>query len=143
MGFKVPELKAASKSPLAEGVWEVEFKKFTSGVSAKKKTPFVQAVFKVTDEDAVDTDGEAYKRDLYADTFYLTEAAMWRIKKFASEAEIEIPDAGDEFDSLADYAKALSEAFGGLSGTVEVEHEEFEDKDGNDRVKAVVAEYNL
>jgi hypothetical protein len=140
MGFKVPELTANSKAPLAEGKWEVRFVKFQSGESSVKKTPYVQAIFKVTDEDAVDTEGEPYKRNLYADTFYLTSNAMYRLKNFATLAEVEIPEAGDEYDSLAEYAADLTEAFSGLEGVVTVVHETYENKDGEEKVKAVVAE---
>lgn len=147
MGFKVPELTANSKAPIAEGTWDMAFVKFTSGESSVKKTPFVQAVFKVVDADAVDADGEPYgKRPFYGDTFYLTPNAMWRLKKFASEAEVEIPDAGDEYDTLAEYAAELTDVFRGQDGldvTVEVEHESYENKDGEEKVKAVVAGYKF
>jgi len=143
MGFKVPELTAQSKAPLAEGDWEVRFVKFMSGLSSQKKTPYVQVVWKVTDEEAVDTEGEPYKRNFFGDTFYLTENAMWRLKKFASEAEIEIPEAGEEYDSLADYAADLTEAFAGLEAVVTTVLEPYEDKDGNDREKAVTDSYKF
>jgi hypothetical protein len=110
-------------------------------------------VWKVIDEEAVDTEGEPYKRNLYGDTFYLTEAAMWRIKKFASEAEVEIPEAGEEYDSLAEYASDLTDAFSGLEGVVSTELEKFfskknGDTDENDEdtwtgLKAVVVEYKF
>lgn len=143
MGFKVPELTANSKAPLTEGKWEMQFVKFQSGESSQRKTPFVQAIFKVTDPEAVDTEGEPYKRNFYADTFYLTSAAMWRLKNFAAEAEVELPEAGDEYDSLAEYASDLTDAFQGLEGVVTTGLEEFTDKDGNDRQKAVVEEYSF
>lgn len=144
MGFKVPELTAQSKAPLDKGTWEVRFKKFVSGESSVKKTPFVQAIFKVVDEDAVDTEGNAYKRDFYGDTFYLTPNAMWRLKKFASDAGVEeLPSAGDEYDTLAEYATDLTEAFDGLEGTVEVDLETFTDKDDNERQKSVPVGYNF
>jgi len=140
MGFKVPELTANTKAPLAEGKWDMRFVKFTSGESSQKKTPYVQAVWKVLDEDAVDTEGEPYKRNFFGDTFYLTENAMWRLKKFASEAEVEIPEAGEEYDSLAEYAADLTEAFNGLEATVETVLEEYEKNDGSEGIKAVTAE---
>ncbi len=143
MGFKVPELTASTKLPLDKGSWDMVFKKFVSGESSVKKTPFVQAIFKVVDEEAVDTEGNAYKRDFYADTFYLTPNAMWRLKKFASEAEVEIPAAGDEYDDLAEYAQDLTDAFEGLEATVEVDLESYEDKEGNERQKAVPVGYNF
>jgi hypothetical protein len=143
MGFKVPELTANSKAPLAEGDWDMKFVKFTSGESSQKKTPFVQAVFKVVDPEAVDQDGEPYKRNFYGDTFYLTPNAMWRLKKFASEAEVEIPDAGDEYDTLAEYAADLTEAFAGTEVVVSTELEEYESKDGETKVKAVAAAYKF
>lgn len=143
MGFKVPELTAQSKAPLDKGQWEVRFVKFQSGESSQKKTPYVQAIFKVVDEDAVDTEGNKYNRNLYADTFYLTPAAMWRLKKFASEAEVEIPDAGEEYDTLTEYASDLTDAFAGLEGVLTTDLEDFTDKDDNDRQKAVVVEYKF
>lgn len=143
MGFTVPQLTAQSKAPLDEGTWEFRFVKFTHGESSQKKTPYVQLVLKIVDEDAVDTEGEKYSKNLFADTFYLTEAAMWRLKKFASEAEVEIPEAGEEYDSLAEYAADLNDAFAGLEGTVTTELEEYETKDGDSRQKAVVAEYKF
>lgn len=143
MGFKVPELTANSKAPLAEGEWEVKFVKFTSGESNVKKTPFVQAVFKVVDEDAVDVEGEPFKRNLYADTFYLTPNAMFRLKNFAAAAEVEIPEAGDEYDSLAEYAADLTDAFGGLEGTAVTVLEEYTNKDGETKQKVVVADYKF
>lgn len=132
MGFKVPELTANTKAPLAEGAWDMRFVKFTSGESSQKKTPFVQAIFKVVDSDAVNTEGEAYKGNFYGDTYYLTEKAMWRLKKFASEAEVEIPEAGEEYDTLAEYASDLSDAFDGLEGTVSVVIEKYATKADRD-----------
>lgn len=143
MGFKVPQLTAQSKAPLAEGDWEVRFVKFQSGESSVKKTPYVQVIWKVTDEEAVDTDGEPYKKNFFGDTFYLTENAMWRLKKFASEAEVEIPEAGEEYDSLAKYAADLTDAFHGLEAVVTTVLEDYEDKDGNDRQKAVTESYKF
>src|SRR5688500_2083600 len=101
MGFKVPELTAQSRSPLAEGSWDMGVKSFKSGESSVKKTPFVQVVLRVV-EDAVDAEGEEYKRDFYGDKFYLTPNAMWRLHKFASEAGVELPDAGEDFDSVGE-----------------------------------------
>lgn len=143
MGFKVPELTANSKSPLDRGEWEVRFVKFQAGESSVKKTPYVQAIFKVVDEDAVDTEGEPFKRNLYADTFYLTSNAMFRLKNFAAEAEVEIPHAGDEYETLAEYAADLTEAFAGLEGSVVTDLEDFTDKDDNERQKTVVVEYKF
>ncbi len=145
MGFKVPELQANSKAPLDGGKWNMAFSKFSSGESTVKKTPFVQAVFKVTDEDAVDLDGEPYgNRAFYGDTFYLTPAAMWRLKKFASEAGVDIPESGDEYDSLAEYASDLTDAFEGVEALVEVEVESYQtktDEDGEETGrKAVVVD---
>lgn len=143
MGFKVPELTAQTKAPLAAGEWEMRFVKFTSGESSKKKTPYVQAVWKVTDPEAVDTEDEPYKRNFFGDTFYLTEAAMWRIKKFASEAEVEIPEAGEEYDTLSEYAADLTEAFAGLEAVVTTALEEYEKNDGSEGVKAVTESYKF
>lgn len=143
MGFKVPELTANSKAPLDEGTWEMKFVKFTSGESSKRKTPYVQVVWKVVDEEAVDTEGEVYKRNYFGDTFYLTENAMWKIKTFASEAEVEIPEAGDEYDSLAEYAADLTEAFAGVEATVTTELENYEKNDGTPGVKSVTVEHKF
>lgn len=144
MGIKVPELKANSKAPLDEGTWEVAFQKFTSGVSSKKKTPFVQVVFKVTDEDAVDADGEPYgKRPFYGDTFYLTEAAMFRIHNFASDAGVDLGELDAEYDSWKEYAAALTELFEGVEGTVDTEFEYYENKAGDEVAKAVAVEYDF
>lgn len=132
MGFKVPELSANSKAPLDEGKWDARFVKFISGESSLRKTPYVQVVWKITDEEAVDVEGEAYKRNLFGDTFYLTEAAMWRLKKFASEAEVEIPEAGDEYDSLAEYAADLTDAFGGVEATLTTTVEKYPSKADRD-----------
>lgn len=143
MGFKVPELTANSKAPLEEGQWEMRFVKFASGESSKKKTPYVQAVWKVLDEDAVDTEGEPYKRNFWGDTFYLTENAMWRLKNFASEAEVEIPEAGEEYDTLAEYAADLTDAFNGLEAVVTTELEAYEKNDGSEGTKAVTVEYKF
>jgi hypothetical protein len=143
MGFKVPQLTAQSKAPLAEGDWEVRFVKFQSGESSVKKTPYVQVIWKVTDEEAVDTEGEPYKKNFFGDTFYLTENAMWRLKKFASEAEVEIPEAGEEYDTLAEYAADLTDAFHGLEAVVTTVLEDYEDKDGNERQKAVTESYKF
>lgn len=127
MGFKVPEVTANSKAPLAAGEWNMDFKKFTSGVSSVQKTPYVQAVFTLDpEEEAVDADGEDWgKRQFFGETFYLTDKAMWRLKKFASNAEVEIPEAGEEFDSLKEYAAALTDAFEGVSVTVNTVIEKF------------------
>lgn len=143
MGFKVPELTANTKAPLAEGSWEMRFVKFESGESSKKRTPYVQAVWKVVDAEAVDTEDEPYKRNFFGDTFYLTENAMWRIKNFASEAEVEIPEAGEEYDSLSEYASDLTEAFAGLEAVVTTELEEYEKNDGTPGIKAVTVDYKF
>lgn len=127
MGFKVPELKANSREPLAPGEWEMEVSKFVSGVSSQKKTPFVQVIFKVTDEEAVDTSGEEYKRPFYGDKFYLTEKAMFRIHNFASAAGVDLDEVGDEFDSIKEYAVALTDAFKGAEAVVTTDLRDYED----------------
>lgn len=144
MGFKVPELKANSKAPLEAGTWDMEFQKFVAGVSSQKKTPFVQAIFKVTDPEAVDTAGEPYgKRPFYGDTFYLTEPAMFRIHNFASDAGVDLGELDDEYSSVKEYAAAVTELFDGVEVAVETEIEDYEKKDGSTGYKSVVVEYNF
>lgn len=146
MGFKVPELTAQSKAPLDKGTWEVRFNKFFHGSNAAKDKDYVQPTFKVTDADAVDTDGEPYKRLVYGDRFWLTSNAMWRLKNFAEELEVEIPEAGEEFDSIGEYAGALTEQFSGLEGTISTDLEDYDaEVDGETvvKTKAVITEMNL
>jgi len=150
MGFVVPDLSGSTQQPLAAGQWEVRFVKFASGESTVKKTPYVQPVWKVTDEDAVDIDGEPYKRNLYGDSFWLSEKAAWRLKKFADSAGVELPEKDTEYDSLAEYAADLTELFEGLEGLAVTEVERYarkeddpDDEDNWTGVKAVVTEYKF
>lgn len=148
MGVIVPEMTAGSKAPLAAGEWEVRVDKFVAGESSKKKTPYVQLVLSVLDEEAEDAEGEPYgKRKLYADTFYLTPAAMWRLKKFLVEDagvdDGDIPSAGAEYESWGEYASALTDFVQGLEGTVVTSLETYEANDGTDKQKVVVEEYNF
>lgn len=140
MGFKVDFTGdgGGSKAPLAPGKYEVRLQKFVSGESSQKKTPYVQVVFTNQDEDAVDTEGESYgKRPVYGDTFYLTPKATWRLKKFASQAGVELPDGEQEFDSLAEFAAELTDAFEG-DYVVETDLEEYENSSGETKKKVVV-----
>ncbi len=143
MGFKVPQLTANSKAPLAEGDWEMRFVKFTSGESTVKKTPYVQSVWKVVDAEAENTEGEPYKGNFFGDTFYMTDNAMWRLKKFASEAELEIPEAGEEYDTLAEYAAELTDIFSGVEAVLTIVLEEYEKNDGSEGIKAVTESYKF
>lgn len=118
MGFVVPDLTGEARSPLAPGKWEAEFVKFVSGNNQVGDKEFVQPVWKVTDDDAVDTSGEPFKRQVWADKFWLTKAAGWRLGKFAKEAGVELPATGEKFESVADYAAELTEAFAGLDGVL-------------------------
>lgn len=113
IGFIVPEISANTNEPLANGTWAATFVKFESGLSSVKKTEFVQPVFKVTDPEAVRIDGEAFKGQVWGDKFWLSEKAMYRIKKFMADAGADMPESGEEFDSLADYAAALTEQLQG------------------------------
>lgn len=112
MGFKVNfRGEGNSKSPLAEGTWEVSFKKFDTWVSQNNNQVF-KAVFVVTDPDAVDTEGNSYtKRWVSSDLF--NDQAMWKFKRFASEAGIELPDDEVEYDDAAEFIESLNDLFEG------------------------------
>ncbi len=118
MGFVVPDLTGTARAPLAPGNWEAAFVKFTSGTNQVGDKEYVQPVWKVTDDDAVDTSGEPFKRQVWGDRFWLTAAAGWRLKKFAEEAGAKLPDTGEQFESVADYASELTEVFAGTEATL-------------------------
>lgn len=151
MGIKI-ELSAQNRDPLAPGEWEATLVKFEHGKSGNKKTPFVQPVFKVTDEDAVrvvktddgeyETSEEPFKGNLWGDNFWLTPGALFRLKEFLEQLGSELPGEGEEVESEVEYAEMLNDMVGGTDLTVLTELEEFEHK-GEDRVKAVVAEVRV
>lgn len=110
MGVKI-DLRGdggGSKAPIAEGTWDAVVTKWVKGNSSKKETPFVQPIFKITEE-AEDVDGNPYKRPVYGENFYITEKAVWRLKKFVSDSGLEL--SGDEFEgeSFDEIAEVLAE----------------------------------
>lgn len=130
MGFKVDwgtnSDDSSSVGKLAEGRYEAELLKFESGTSSQKGTPFVRPVFGNL-VDAVDVDGNEWPNkwkvntDRSELTFWLSPKAMWRLKKFASDFGVELPDEDAEFDSLEEFAEILGELFAGPC-EVEVRH---------------------
>lgn len=129
MGFKV-EYSASdsgsSKALLEEGAYTATLYKFESGTSANKGTPFIRPMFNNV-QDAYDTDGNEWSpkmnafvsRDDY--TFWITPGSMWRLKRFASELGVELPEDDTEYDSLEEFAAEMLEAFEG-DYTIIVEH---------------------
>lgn len=142
MGIKV-ELSAQSREPLAKGTWEVKLVKFDSGLSSNKQTPFVQPVFKVLDEDAVRIDGEKFGGNLWGDQYWVTGAALYRLKEFTEALGGELPGEGEEFDTIAEYAQELTNEFAGTTGTVTTDLESYVDKNENDRQKAIIVEFDF
>ena len=139
MGFTVPEIVANNFEPLANGTWNATFVKFESDLSSVKKTPYVQPVFKMDDPEAVRIDGEPFKGNVWGEKFWLSEKAMFRVKKFFEDAGAEMPESGEQFDTLADYAAALTEQLQGTEVRLVVEgyrvHSEDEDLEPEDQRK--------
>jgi hypothetical protein len=137
MGFKVDfggtsdDKKFEDKkfALLEEGTHTATFLKFESGLSSQKGTPYIRPVFTGV-LDAQDTDGNEWpeSKQVWSDwetlTFYITEKAMWRLKKLASELGVELPDAEEEFDSFGEFVEEMNEAFGAgnTEYTIEVAH---------------------
>ncbi len=141
MGIKV-ELSAQSREPLAVGKWEVKLLKFDSGESSVKGTPFVQPVFKVLDADAERTDGEKFTGNLWGDKYWVTPGALFRLKEFVAEAfGGALPGEGQEFDTIAEYAQELTDAYAGTEMVVTTGLESYVDKNDNDRSKAIIVEF--
>ena len=116
MGVKI-DLRGdggGSKAPIAEGKWDAVVTKWVKGNSSKKETPYVQPIFKITEE-AEDVDGNAYKRPVYGENFYITAAAVWRLKNFVSDAGLQLSGdefEGETFDEIAEIlAEELTELF--------------------------------
>lgn len=96
-----------SRKPLEAGTWDAVVVEVNHGESKVKGTPFVEFVYKVSDPDAVRTDGEKFTGKVW-DQYYLTEAATWRLKKVASAVGAELPSDDDEVE-LSDLAEDLAE----------------------------------
>lgn len=112
MGIRVHLSASGTRHPLAPGEWAAIVSEIGHGESSQKKTPYVQVVWKVTDEDAVDTEGGAFKGRVW-DTYYLTEKSIWRLKKTASALGVDLGNEDADYDSLADFAEEIADAFRG------------------------------
>lgn len=131
------------RPPLAAGDWSVELVKFVSDTSKNKGTPYVEPVFKVVEEGAVDTEGNDFDRPVYGGfklRFYPTTGAVFRLKEFARELGVELGSEKLELESMAAFAEDLTESFEG-GYTLKVENEEYE-KDGETRLAARVVAVN-
>lgn len=123
----VVNLKSSnSRNPLKEGEWEAVVKEVKSGETKVKGTPYVEFVYQVTDEDAVDTEGNRYKGRVW-DKYFVTETATWRLKKLVSALGGELPDDDAEVD-LADLAEDLAEQFVGNDVKVKTSLREHDEK---------------
>ena len=141
MGIKL-ELSAQSREPLDAGTWEAKLVKFDSGESSNKHTPFVQPVFKVLDEDAVRTDGETFTGNLWGDKYWVTPAALFRLKQFMEEFGSEFPEDA-EYDTIGELAAELTETLAGTEVTVVTGREDYVDKNDEDRQKAVITQFKF
>lgn len=153
MGIKI-ELSANSRMPLAPGRWEFELVKFEHGKSGVKKTPYVQPVFKVLDEDAVRveldedtgelfTGEEKFTGRVWGDNYWLTSNSLFRLKNLVAELGSELPGEGEEVDDEAVYAQMLTDELAESTVVVQTGIEDYEDKNGDTRYKTVIEEFNV
>lgn len=124
-----------SKAPLDAGTWEVVLAEVNTGESSQKKTPYVELVWKVTDEDAVKTDGASAKNSRVWDTYYMSEKALWRVQKVASAlgVELDFPETGEV--DVSEVQSVVAEAFRdavGDSANVVTELRDYTNKNGED-----------
>lgn len=144
MGFKVDfggnDNDNKPHSMAEEGTYTADLLGFKPGLSPQKGTPFIRPVFGNFDG-LLDTEGKELPNSWKVDvdwgvlTFYITPTAMWKLKKFASDLGVELPDGETEYDSLEDYAEEMSDAFEG-SYSVTVSH--VPDRNDPNRVYAKV-----
>jgi hypothetical protein len=67
-------VKALAESAKGEA-WEAEVVDVSYGVSSQKKSPYIEVVYKVTDENAVDIDGEPFKGKVWDKIWFSSKAA--------------------------------------------------------------------
>lgn len=138
MGIKI-ELSANSREPLSPGQWQATLTKFEHGKSSVKETPFVQPVFKMTDEDAVRQDGEPFKGNVWGDKYWVTSGALFRLKEFVDALGSELPGEGTEVEGEAEYAEMLTDALSGTDVTITTGLRPYE-KDGETRYAVEVTD---
>jgi hypothetical protein len=125
-----------SRVPLAEGTWLAEAAKF-SFVEANSGNVGIEVVYKVTDDEAVNEDGEPFKGRVW-DTMWFSEKSLKMTKGKLQGLGVDVDSVVVTSDEdLKDFVADLKDNFVGAEVKVVTEVEESEYQ-GKERRKARV-----
>jgi hypothetical protein len=125
-----------SRVPLAEGTWLAEATKF-SFVEANSGNVGIEVVYKVTDDEAVNTDGEPFKGRVW-DTLWFSDKSLKMTKGKLQALGVDVDSTIIESDDdLKDFVADLKDNFIGTEVKLVTEVEESE-YNGKERVRARV-----
>lgn len=118
-----------SRVPLAEGTWLAEVTKF-SFVEANSGNVGIEVIYKVTDDEAVNTDGEPFKGRVW-DTLWFSDKSLKMTKGKLQALGVDVNSTVIESDDdLKDFVADLKDNFVGAEVKIvtEVEESEYQGK---------------
>lgn len=125
-----------SRVPLAEGTWLAETTKF-SFVEANSGNVGIEVVYKITDDEAVNTDGEPFKGRVW-DTMWFSDKSLKMTKGKLQSLGVDVDSVVvTSDDDLKDFVRDLKDDFTGTEVKIVTEVEESEYQ-GKTREKARV-----
>lgn len=113
-----------------EGDYLAKVVKHEKGKSSKKKTPYLKVTFKLL-EGGSDKITKKTKGKLISDEFYLSDAALWRVRNLVEACGVKVKS-----DEVKIPLKKLLNAELGIT----LEDDIFEDDDGNEKVSSAVTD---
>lgn len=119
-----------SRVPLAEGTWLAETSKF-SFVEANSGNVGIEIVFKVTDDDAVNEDGEPFKGRVW-DTMWFSDKSLKMTKGKLQSLGVDVDSVVvTSDDDLKDFVRDLKDDFMGVEVKIvtEIEESEYQGKE--------------
>jgi hypothetical protein len=125
-----------SRVPLAEGTWLAEVTKF-SFVEANSGNVGIEVVYKITDDEAVNTDEEPFKGRVW-DTMWFSDKALKMTKGKLQALGVDVNSVTiTSDDDLKEFVRDLKDDFTGAEVKLVTEVEESEYQ-GKERVRARV-----
>lgn len=119
-----------SRVPLEEGTWLAETSKF-SFVEANSGNVGIEVVFKITDDEAVNEEGEPFKGRVW-DTFWFSEKSLKMTKGKLQGLGVDVDSVVvTSDDDLKDFVRDLKDDFTGVEVKLvtEVEESEYQGKE--------------
>jgi hypothetical protein len=118
-----------SRVPLSEGTWLAEVTKF-SFVEANSGNVGIEVVYKVTDDEATNTDGEPFKGRVW-DTMWFSDKSLKMTKGKLQALGVDVDSVViTSDDELKDFVRDLKDDFTGaeVKLVTEVEESEYQGK---------------